>query len=445
MKNFFISYQSKDSSWAEWVAWILEENGYSVYIQAWDFRPGGNFVLEMDEKIKDSERMIAILSENYLEKPFPQSEWAAAFVDDADGKKRKLIPVKISECNLDGLLKSTIYINLCKLDEKDAEKKLIEGIVKDSIKPQNRPVYPAQNKYTPYYPNSPRSEVFEKYNQLLNTEFDTLINRLNDPNVNSCTSSLFYGLDFPFDTNNIIPEISHYSLFLDINKLLDATVGKYRCKHYHGVKQSKPHLLFKVASCRWRIFVAAIADGLRQFDEKILIDPIVEAIESSNFNLDANDKIRSEALSYIQSEIDGNVNFKKTTTLLSLVGVIAKNNGLTIEDLLNEEQRKYRNVSLGRNNQVNNEKLKYRIKIFFSDKEGTYEKILKYLANRHINLISSKSWTLLPGEVASSDLIVNYVGDISLEKELQILCHSDNLCEIFFRYNVFDIRLDVQN
>jgi hypothetical protein len=47
MKHFFISYNKADKQWAEWIAWILEEAGYSVVIQAWDFRPGENFALRM--------------------------------------------------------------------------------------------------------------------------------------------------------------------------------------------------------------------------------------------------------------------------------------------------------------------------------------------------------------------------------------------------------------
>jgi len=44
-KAFFISYNGKDEDWAKWIAWQLEAAGYSVIIQAWDFRPGDNFVL----------------------------------------------------------------------------------------------------------------------------------------------------------------------------------------------------------------------------------------------------------------------------------------------------------------------------------------------------------------------------------------------------------------
>ncbi|MEY2979684.1 MAG: hypothetical protein RLZZ435_3824, partial [Cyanobacteriota bacterium] len=32
-RDFFISYNRFDQQWAEWVAWVLEEAGYSVVIQ----------------------------------------------------------------------------------------------------------------------------------------------------------------------------------------------------------------------------------------------------------------------------------------------------------------------------------------------------------------------------------------------------------------------------
>src|SRR3989442_2898381 len=50
-KDFFISYTSVDASWAEWIAAELEHAGYTTIIQAWDFRPGSNFLSEMDNAI----------------------------------------------------------------------------------------------------------------------------------------------------------------------------------------------------------------------------------------------------------------------------------------------------------------------------------------------------------------------------------------------------------
>ena len=66
LKDFFISYTQRDRSWAEWVAWHLEVAGYSTIIQAWNFRPGSNFILEMDKAARVSTHTIAILSPAYL-------------------------------------------------------------------------------------------------------------------------------------------------------------------------------------------------------------------------------------------------------------------------------------------------------------------------------------------------------------------------------------------
>jgi hypothetical protein len=45
--DFFVSYTSADRTWAEWIAWQLEQAGYRVIVQAWDFEPGDNFVIRM--------------------------------------------------------------------------------------------------------------------------------------------------------------------------------------------------------------------------------------------------------------------------------------------------------------------------------------------------------------------------------------------------------------
>ena len=58
-KDFFISYNRADRQWAEWIAWQLEAAGYSIVIQAWDFRPGGNFVLDMQRAASESRQTIA--------------------------------------------------------------------------------------------------------------------------------------------------------------------------------------------------------------------------------------------------------------------------------------------------------------------------------------------------------------------------------------------------
>ena len=144
-RDFFVSYNSKDLQWAEWIAWELEEAGYSVFIQAWDFLPGGNFVLDMQQATSQSKRTIAVLSENYLNAQFTQSEWAAAFAQDPTGRRGMLLPVRVGKCEPTGLLKSIVYIDLLGLDRAEARRQLLSrvgGMTRQRNKPGVPPDFP---------------------------------------------------------------------------------------------------------------------------------------------------------------------------------------------------------------------------------------------------------------------------------------------------------------
>lgn len=140
MKDFFISYTKADQAWAEWIAWTLEEAGYSTVIQAWDFRPGTNFVLMMKDAA-EANRTIAVLSQKYLDSTFTQPEWAAAFKEDPEGKTQKLIPVRIAECNPPAMLSTISYVDVVGLPEKKAQAALL-GAFSERAKPNVAPAFP---------------------------------------------------------------------------------------------------------------------------------------------------------------------------------------------------------------------------------------------------------------------------------------------------------------
>jgi hypothetical protein len=144
MKDFFISYNGKDKAWAEWIAYQLEAAGYTTVIQAWDFRPGGNFVLEMHKAAANTERTLAVLSQNYLDAEYTQPEWAAALATDPQGKDRTLVPVRIAFCELSGLLAPIIYVDLVGKDKPAALEALLSGVKTERAKPQWSPAFPGQ-------------------------------------------------------------------------------------------------------------------------------------------------------------------------------------------------------------------------------------------------------------------------------------------------------------
>ena len=150
--DFFISYTRADTQWAEWVAWTLEEAGFSTRIQAWDFKAGKNFVQLMDEATRLSKRTIAIISDSYFASDFGKSEWYAAYARDPEGKDRRLIPVRVSECDIEGLLSQVICVDVVGADEEAARRRLISAATDKRAKPPGKPFFRGATSKKPKFP-----------------------------------------------------------------------------------------------------------------------------------------------------------------------------------------------------------------------------------------------------------------------------------------------------
>ena len=102
-KDFFISYTKADRDWAEWVAWELQEAGYTCIIQAWHFAPSQSFVQRMRQALVETRHLVAILSNEYLASEFAGAELDAALAADPRGLRAKLIPIRVKPCTPDEL------------------------------------------------------------------------------------------------------------------------------------------------------------------------------------------------------------------------------------------------------------------------------------------------------------------------------------------------------
>ncbi|MFV2045430.1 MAG: toll/interleukin-1 receptor domain-containing protein [Anaerolineales bacterium] len=143
-RDFFISYNRADQTWAGWIAWELETAGYSTVLEAWDFRPGSNFVLEMQRAAEQAERTIAVLSPDYISANFAHPEWAAAFAQDPTGEKGMLLPVRVREVDVRGLLLPIIHIDLVDKQESEARDELLKGVLLGRAKPSEPPGFPGE-------------------------------------------------------------------------------------------------------------------------------------------------------------------------------------------------------------------------------------------------------------------------------------------------------------
>lgn len=155
MIDFFISYTGADKAWAEWIAFILEEEGFTTVVQAWDFRPGGNFVLEMQRAASTADRTVMVLSDDYLRSDMAAPEWAAAFVQDPKGLEQKLLPIMVRTCQPQGLLKAVVQVRIMGLDEEAARQAIVAGARRARAKPSARPAFPGAGGAAPRHKDFP--------------------------------------------------------------------------------------------------------------------------------------------------------------------------------------------------------------------------------------------------------------------------------------------------
>src|SRR4051794_26069462 len=144
-RDLFVSFNGSDRAWATWVAWVLEEAGYSVFFQDWDFR--GSFPEHMDRAHREAYRTLAVISDNYLGSEFARSEAWARYAQDAVGREDRLVPVKVGPVSEAGILRQLVYADLTGCDEDEARRRLLERVRKAldadyRAKPAERPGFP---------------------------------------------------------------------------------------------------------------------------------------------------------------------------------------------------------------------------------------------------------------------------------------------------------------
>lgn len=151
--DFFVSYTSQDRKWAEWIAWQLEQEDWECVIQAWDFKPGDDFVAKMREAHAQSKKTLAVLSRASLASKFAAAEVNAAIRASIDGGESRLLPVRIEDCDVPDLLGNRVFIDLFEKNEADARRDLIQG-VRASLATRLKPKEAVRFPVKPAFPSA---------------------------------------------------------------------------------------------------------------------------------------------------------------------------------------------------------------------------------------------------------------------------------------------------
>ncbi|MGZ3609359.1 MAG: protein kinase domain-containing protein [Ktedonobacteraceae bacterium] len=160
LKDFFIIYNRTDRAWAKWIAWELDNAGYSAVLPAWSFQSDSDFELEMQKAAAKAHSTLIILSPDYLATLGDRSESVLLFRKEGINMRNRLLPICVRECGHEfgWLLDSIDYIDLVGEDESTARMILLAGVRDESIKLTTPPVFPGntiQNAFDtePGFPN----------------------------------------------------------------------------------------------------------------------------------------------------------------------------------------------------------------------------------------------------------------------------------------------------
>jgi hypothetical protein len=158
-QKFFISFNSVDRTKAHWIAWILREAGHEVAVHDWEIPAGGNAPLWMNTKLAWADRLIAVISPDYIPARYSPIEWASQIWNDPDGTRGSVIPVIVRPTSkMPPLLKGLSFIDLTNCSEAEAKHRLIKGV--DMPAPPERK--PAFEKITGEAPDSQHAAPADK-------------------------------------------------------------------------------------------------------------------------------------------------------------------------------------------------------------------------------------------------------------------------------------------
>ncbi|MFJ8059963.1 TIR domain-containing protein [Streptomyces sp. NPDC096142] len=121
--RFFISFADSDSAWAEWTAWQLEDQGFSVEFRSRDWAAGDNAVLRLNNALEQGV-VVALFSRAYFDVSTGGNlDWFALF---AAG--RWMIPLRIEDCEPPALLRPLVTPSLHGLSQAEASAELLRAV-----------------------------------------------------------------------------------------------------------------------------------------------------------------------------------------------------------------------------------------------------------------------------------------------------------------------------
>lgn len=124
LPRVFISYSSRDTKFAKWLATRLKAEGLDVWIDVQRIAVGDSIVHRLNEGLGSASYLIAILSESSVNSKWVRDELDYAFFKEKTKQPVTILPVVIDECILPPLLMGRKFAD-CRTNKEQGLKELL--------------------------------------------------------------------------------------------------------------------------------------------------------------------------------------------------------------------------------------------------------------------------------------------------------------------------------
>jgi tetratricopeptide (TPR) repeat protein len=124
----FISYNTEDRVFVRKLAGDLRVYGVDVFWDNWNIKPGESIIQKVEEAIKNSSFLLAVLSKNSIKSRWVQLELSTALLGGLSREiDIKIIPIKIDNCSIPLVLQNIKFIDF-RQNHESALQQLLEAL-----------------------------------------------------------------------------------------------------------------------------------------------------------------------------------------------------------------------------------------------------------------------------------------------------------------------------
>lgn len=110
--DIFLSHSSKDKVFVRAIAEKLRDDGFRVWFDEWEIKPGDNIPAKIDEGLENSKKLALFMSENAFGSDWTTLEGGTFRFRDPLNKDRRFIPLRVDDSPIKDSLSQFRYIDL---------------------------------------------------------------------------------------------------------------------------------------------------------------------------------------------------------------------------------------------------------------------------------------------------------------------------------------------